>query len=577
MTILLGKGDGTFTTSATTAMPSSVYSMAMGDFNGDGKVDIVVDNGLALTMLTGKGDGTFTSSTITPTAGTFNATSVITGDFNGDGKVDLAFAGYEFLLMGNGDGTFDPVPLTTVIPTAASPVALQVFAGADFNGDGVTDLIAPASDTSAVQPLAAVLLASNQTSSATANGITIPAGVGSGSLDGVYPGDSNYGPSTTGEVNVIAPFGVPIVNVTALPNSAALGSSVTLTATVVGSGVRPAGTITFYDGSVQLGVAQLNSNATATYSTSSLPVGNNSITASYDGGGYYNQANSPAVVVTIFTLGTAVPTVTATATSATITSAQTDTVTVSVAGAAGSPTPTGTVMLTGANLIGGKPLANGSASFTIAAGTLSSGANMLTASYSGDATYAPANGTVTVTVSPVGIAVPAPGSVAPGASAAATATLTADSSYTGTLNLTCTLTSSPAGATGLPVCSLAPASVSLKSGGIATSVVTVVTTAGSNARVQPINENLRSLGGETALAMIFLCGISAGRRRRWTSMLVLLSVAVASLTIGCGGSGSSIGPTTPGTTAGNYVFTLTGTDSANAAITTSVTVEIVVQ
>jgi trimeric autotransporter adhesin len=480
------------------------------------------------------------------------------------------------LLMGNGDGTFDPVPLTTIIPPAASPIALQIFAGADFNGDGVTDLIAPASNTSAVQPIAAVLLASNQTSSATANGITIPAGVGSGSLDGIYPGDSNYGPSTTGSVDVIAPLGASIVNVTASANSAALGSSITLTATVVGSGAPPVGTITFYDGSVQLAVAQLNSNATATYSTSSLPLGSNSITASYDGGGYYNQANSPAVVVTIFTLGTAVPTVTATASSATITSAQTDTVTVSVAGPAGSPTPTGTVVLTGANLIGGEPLANGSASFPIAAGTLSSGANTLTAAYSGDANYAPANGTVIVTVSPVGIAVPASSSVAPGASATATATLTADSSYSGTLNLTCKLTSSPAGATDLPVCSLAPASVSLKSGGGATSVLTVVTTAGSNARLQPINERLRSLGGETALAMIFLCGISA-RRRRWNSMLVLLSVAVVSLTIGCGGKYSSNGANTPGTSAGNYVFTLTGTDSANAAITTSATVQIVVQ
>jgi hypothetical protein len=59
-------------------------------------------------------------------------------------------------------------------------------------------------------------------------------------------------------------------------------------------------------------------------------------------------------------------------------------------------------------------------------------------------------------------------------------------------------------------------------------------------------------------------------------MVVLFAVAAS--TTGCGGGGGqSTGSSTPATTAGNYVFTLTGTDSANAKVTVSTTVSITVQ
>ena len=74
----------------------------IGDFNLDGKLDIINSAG---TVLLGKGDGTFTTGTTLSNAPSFVA------DFNGDGKPDvLAFtASYHLLVyLGNGDGTFQP-------------------------------------------------------------------------------------------------------------------------------------------------------------------------------------------------------------------------------------------------------------------------------------------------------------------------------------------------------------------------------------------------------------------------------------------------------------------------------------
>jgi hypothetical protein len=262
-----------------------------------------------------------------------------------------------------------------------------------------------------------------------------------------------------------------------------------------------------------------------------------------------------------------------------MTNDQSLTVKIAVAGASGQATPTGAVTLASGSYTSPQTLSGGTASFDIAAGALSNGADTLTATYSGDATYAGASGTATVTVSPVTVAIPTPSPVSPGAAATATATFTAGNNYSGTMNLTCALTNSPTGAQSLPTCSLNPASITLTSGGSGTTTVAIDTTAASGtALARPHRQNLWGLGESGALLAVVFVFCVPSRRRRWTSMLALVLVIAAVGIIGCGGGGGqTTGPTTPATTAGNYTFTVTGTDSANSKITVSTTVTVTVQ
>jgi hypothetical protein len=88
------------------------YSVAVGDFNGDGIPDLAVANvdSNSVSVLLGKGDGTFQAAV--NYAGGSGAISVTVKDLNGDGFVDLVVAAYYSnavnVLLGNGDGTFQP-------------------------------------------------------------------------------------------------------------------------------------------------------------------------------------------------------------------------------------------------------------------------------------------------------------------------------------------------------------------------------------------------------------------------------------------------------------------------------------
>ena len=141
VTLLLGKGDGTFTANAAQAYytvgswPSSVVS---GDFNGDGKLDLAVTNltGNTVSVLLGDGHSNFAPH-VDYTVGS-SPMSVATGDFNGDGRLDLVVAnedGTVSVLLGKGDGTF-----AAKIDSIVGNVPQSVATG-DFNGDGKLDVV----------------------------------------------------------------------------------------------------------------------------------------------------------------------------------------------------------------------------------------------------------------------------------------------------------------------------------------------------------------------------------------------------------------------------------------------------
>jgi hypothetical protein len=138
VSILLGNGDGTFHGQTTNAVGSNPSAIVAGDFTGDGRLDLAVTNSNddTVSVLLGNGDGTFQPQ-VTYAVGSFPY-GIVAGDFNGDGRTDLAvtnrFDGTVSVLLGNGDGTFQP-QVTYAVGT--SPDA--IVAG-DFNGDGHLDL-----------------------------------------------------------------------------------------------------------------------------------------------------------------------------------------------------------------------------------------------------------------------------------------------------------------------------------------------------------------------------------------------------------------------------------------------------
>ena len=558
-----GNGNGTFQAAGTGVDLGVIGANGgiTGDFNKDGKLDIVVTynnvygsaNSVTpvsgLVFVPGNGDGTFG---VPVNFAQFGTPPILVGDLNKDGNPDLVISGTVFL--GNGDGTFKQIPLNINSTQIESLLVL-----ADVNGDGFADLVV--SSTNSGQGAASVYLGNGDGTFQTTPDFTYSptpfvsidsAAVGDVNGDG-HPDLVVYYTTPGGTSNVEVAYGDGMGGFKNDPNTYFAGS--------------------FHS---QLILTRVNNQAPAANSDNKLDallIGGTITTL-------LNTNNATPAVPGVFAASVNLKTSTNTANEN-----QNVTLTATVTGL----TPTGTVTFTaGGTSLGSAPVMNGVAKLTTefaAAGTYT-----ITSNYAGDANNSAAlsNG-VTVTVT-----APIPPdftitsnqqstSLMPGQSATFTLSITPSGGYAGTVKFSCG--SLPSEVT----CTFTPSSVTPANGTAATTTLSIATTA-AVASATPVQPN-RSPWTPGVISLAGLLGLVWSKRARtrisvWASGAgyMMLLAAVLLIAGGCSGSSSSgngSGPSNPGTPnlgtpAGSYSIVVTAADSASGP-THSMTLSVMVQ
>ncbi len=299
ITILLGVGDGTFTQASGSPITvgTSPGSVAVADFNGDGYPDLAVANSGASTMvvLLGHGDGTFsTSASLSTVSNSYK--SLVAVDVNRDGKMDLALAEYGgtiSIYAGKGDGSFQASAVTTPGTTGYGwMVAL------DADGDGFPDFLVASYSANSVIAFQDTY---KRTASASLPSVSVP-GSGTHNVTASYASDGVSAATTSNSVALTASPSSTSLTLTAAPTTSSYSQQVALTATLapymVGGESTAGENITFKSGSSTLGTAQLASG-TATLQVTSLPVGNSTLSAVYAADSNFLGSTSSGISYTV--------------------------------------------------------------------------------------------------------------------------------------------------------------------------------------------------------------------------------------------------------------------------------------
>jgi hypothetical protein len=292
ISVLLGTGGGKFQAAQTYTSGYWTNSVVAADVNGDGAADLLVGNSGSVSVLLGVGDGTFQPATYYRSAG-HEGCWIAVADVNGDGKLDLVAAnqfgpnrvdGYSTvgILLGNGDGSFQPVTRYWTGSYAASSLAV-----ADFNRDNKLDILVTGDKL-------VVFWGQGDGTFRRALGMPFYRGtIAVGDVDGDTRPDVVQ--VVDDQVNVLRNVirFATTTELTSNVNPASHGQPVTFTAKVTPSGPYEAtGKVKFRDGQAAIGSATLRGGV-ATLIKSKLTVGTHPITVFYGGDGNSGTSTSP--------------------------------------------------------------------------------------------------------------------------------------------------------------------------------------------------------------------------------------------------------------------------------------------
>lgn len=369
----------------------------------------------------------------------------------------------------------------------------------------------------------------------------------------------------------------PAVIVTPASSSVTTMQSLQVTVTVSGGSgsPTPTGTITLTSGNYTSSVATLSSgSATITIPAGSLAVGNDTLTASYSGDSNYGAATGTASVIVI------APGFTLSASPASLSVAQggtgTSTITVTdVGGFTGGVTLAASGLPSGVTASFAAGSAAGTQVLTVTANTsATTTSSPVTVTITGTSGSLTATTSVSLSITPEPSFTAGPGgttsmTVTPGLTTGNTGTisLVGTNGFSGTVNLTCAVTTSMTSVNDTPTCSLNPTSVAISGTTAQTSTLTVTTTAATSAENRMKGLFWPPAGG-AALALVAFLTLPM-RRRNWSAILGLFVLLVSLWAIGCGGSsnggGGGGGGGNSGTTPGAYTITVTGTSGSVSA------------